>query len=64
MRFGLFIPQELATRPRRHPRRDHWPLMRDLAQHADRGPWDSLWVYDHFHTVPVPTDEATTRRGP
>ena len=21
--------------------------------------WDSLWVYDHFHTVPVPTDEAT-----
>lgn len=33
--------------------------MRDLAAHADAGPWDSLWVYDHFHTVPVPTDEAT-----
>ncbi|MEO8263153.1 MAG: TIGR03560 family F420-dependent LLM class oxidoreductase, partial [Pseudolysinimonas sp.] len=25
----------------------------------DAGPWESLWVYDHFHTVPVPTDEAT-----
>lgn len=33
--------------------------MRDLAVHADGGPWDSLWVYDHFHTVPIPTDEAT-----
>jgi F420-dependent oxidoreductase-like protein len=33
--------------------------MRDLAAYADAGEWDSLWVYDHFHTVPVPTDEAT-----
>ena len=59
MRFGLFIPQgwrldlvDIATA-------DHWGVMRDLATHADAGPWDSLWVYDHFHTVPVPTDEAT-----
>ena len=33
--------------------------MRDLAQAADRGPWERLWVYDHFHTVPEPTEEAT-----
>jgi len=26
---------------------------------VDAGPWESLWVYDHFHTVPVPTEEAT-----
>ena len=37
--------------------------MSDLAAHADAGPWDSLWVYDHFHTVPIPTDEATHGRG-
>ncbi len=37
----------------------HWAVMRDLADHADKGSWDSLWVYDHFHTVPVPTAEAT-----
>ncbi len=37
----------------------HWAVMRDLADHADQGNWDSLWVYDHFHTVPVPTGEAT-----
>ena len=32
--------------------------MRDVARHADAGPWESVWVYDHFHTVPRPTDEA------
>lgn len=37
----------------------HWAVMRDLAGRADEGSWDSLWVYDHFHTVPVPTGEAT-----
>ena len=37
----------------------HWAVMRDLATYADNGAWDSLWVYDHFHTVPVPTAEAT-----
>jgi F420-dependent oxidoreductase-like protein len=33
--------------------------MLDFARHVEAGPWDSLWVYDHFHTVPVATDEAT-----
>src|SRR5512144_2797743 len=33
--------------------------MRALATYADGTGWDSLWVYDHFHTVPMPTDEAT-----
>lgn len=37
----------------------HWAVMRDLAAYADGGTWDSLWVYDHFHTVPMPSGEAT-----
>ena len=37
---------------------DHWGDDA-LAQRADDGPWESLWVYDHFHTTPVPSDEAT-----
>ncbi len=37
-----------------------WATMRELAQRADEGGlWESIWVYDHFHTVPVPSDEAT-----
>jgi len=59
MRFGIFIPQGwrhdlLGIEPARQ-----WEVMRDLAQAADAGPWESLWVYDHFHTVPVPSEEAT-----
>ncbi|OMC41646.1 LLM class F420-dependent oxidoreductase [Mycobacterium sp. GA-1841] len=59
MRFGLFIPQGWRLDLVDIPTEDHWQVMSDLATHADAGAWDSLWVYDHFHTVPVPTDEAT-----
>ncbi|ART72228.1 LLM class F420-dependent oxidoreductase [Mycobacterium dioxanotrophicus] len=59
MRFGLFIPQGWRLDLVGTPTEQHWPVMRDLAAYADAGEWDSLWVYDHFHTVPVPTDEAT-----
>ncbi len=31
----------------------------DVARAAEDGPFESVWVYDHFHTVPVPTKEAT-----
>jgi F420-dependent oxidoreductase-like protein len=33
--------------------------MSELASAADAGPFESIWVYDHFHTVPEPTDEST-----
>ncbi len=59
MRFGLFIPQGWRLDLIDIPPDRQWPVMRDLAAYADGGAWDSLWVYDHFHTVPMPTDEAT-----
>ena len=59
MRFGFFIPQGWRLDLVGIPTASQWGVMSDLAGYADRGAWDSLWVYDHFHTVPVPTDEAT-----
>jgi F420-dependent oxidoreductase-like protein len=59
MRFGLFIPQGWRMDLVDIEPEKHWAVMRDLATYADGGSWDSLWVYDHFHTVPMPTDEAT-----
>jgi F420-dependent oxidoreductase-like protein len=59
MRFGLFIPQGWRHDLVGIDPADQWRTMRDLAQHADAGPWESVWVYDHFHTVPVVTEEAT-----
>jgi F420-dependent oxidoreductase-like protein len=59
MRFGLFIPQGWRFDLVGIEPADHWRTMRDLATAADGGPWESLWVYDHFHTTPVPSEEAT-----
>jgi F420-dependent oxidoreductase-like protein len=59
MRFGTFIPQGWRFDLVGIDPADHWRVMRELAQRADEGPWESLWVYDHFHTTPVPSDEAT-----
>jgi F420-dependent oxidoreductase-like protein len=59
MRFGFFIPQGWRLDLVDIPTDKHWVVMRDLAAYADDSAWDSVWVYDHFHTVPVPTDEAT-----
>ncbi|EUA50956.1 putative F420-dependent oxidoreductase family protein [Mycobacterium xenopi 3993] len=59
MRFGLFIPQGWRLDLVGIAPAKHWAVMRELAAYADASAWDSLWVYDHFHTVPVPTGEAT-----
>jgi F420-dependent oxidoreductase-like protein len=59
MQFGLFIPQGWRLDLVDIPVERQWEVMRDLAAYADNGAWDSLWVYDHFHTVPLPTSEAT-----
>jgi F420-dependent oxidoreductase-like protein len=59
MRFGVFVPQGWRLDLVGVPAAEQWDLMRGLAQAADAGPWESIWVYDHFHTVPMPTDEPT-----
>src|SRR4029077_3971469 len=59
MRFGFFIPQGWRLDLVDIPIASQWGVMSDLASYADGSAWDSVWVYDHFHTVPVPTDEAT-----
>ncbi len=60
MHFGLFIPQGWRLDLVGIDPSEQWAVMNGLARYADDGTaWDSLWVYDHFHTVPVPTDQAT-----
>ncbi|GAA5202856.1 LLM class F420-dependent oxidoreductase [Microbacterium jejuense] len=59
MRFGTFIPQGWRFDLVGIDPSQHWAVMNSLAQRADAGPWESLWVYDHFHTTPVHSDEAT-----
>jgi F420-dependent oxidoreductase-like protein len=60
MRFGMFVPQGWRMDLVGIDPADHWARMRDLAVRADRSDvWESIWVYDHFHTTPEPSEEAT-----
>ncbi|SHK49335.1 probable F420-dependent oxidoreductase, Rv1855c family [Pseudonocardia thermophila] len=59
MRFGVFVPQGWRHDLVGIDPAEHWATMKRLAQAADAGPWESIWVYDHFHTTPKPSQEAT-----
>ena len=58
MRFGVFAPQGWRLDLVGIEPAEHWRTIVDFAGKVEAGPWESIWVYDHFHTVPVPTDEA------
>jgi F420-dependent oxidoreductase-like protein len=59
MRFGVFIPQGWRMDLVGIDPAEQWNTMSGLAQRAETGPWESIWVYDHFHTTPTPSAEAT-----
>jgi F420-dependent oxidoreductase-like protein len=59
MRFGLFVPQGWRLDLAGISPANQWAAMLDVARTAEEGPFESVWVFDHFHTVPVPTQEAT-----
>ncbi len=60
MKFGLFIPQGWRFDLVGIDPDQHWGVMGGMARYADGVPdWSSIWVYDHFHTTPRPSDEAT-----
>jgi F420-dependent oxidoreductase-like protein len=60
MKFGLIVPQgwrmDLVGI---HDPVEAYETMTQVAQTADELGYDSIWLFDHFHTVPVPTQEVT-----
>ncbi len=59
MKFGLFIPQGWRHDLAGIDADQHWGVMAGLARRADGiEDWASIWVYDHFHPVPSPTEAA------
>ena len=60
MRFGVFVPQGWRMDLAGIEPDQHWGVMAGLAERAELTRlWESVWVYDHFHTVPDPSQEAT-----
>ena len=63
-RFGVFVPQgwkmdlvEIADPV------EKFEAMTRVARAADEGGFDSIWVYDHFHTVPETTMKRRSSAG-
>src|SRR5215510_14994791 len=60
VKFGTFVPQgwklDLVGIP---DPVEQYETMTRVAHVAEEVGFDSIWVYDHFHTVPMPTQETT-----
>ena len=59
MTFGAFVPQGWKTElVGIEGAEAQWAKAVEVAKLADDLGYDSIWVYDHFHNVPVPAHEA------
>ena len=60
LKFGLIVPQgwrmDLVGIP---DPVEAYETMTRVAQEAEALGFDSIWLFDHFHTVPTPTQEVT-----
>jgi len=59
MQVGLMAPQGWKGEYDGWDPADAWARTVDLARHAEALGFESAWVFDHFTTVPDPTDEIT-----
>jgi len=59
MQVGLMAPQGWKGEYAGWPAAEAWTRTIELAQQAETLGFEALWVFDHFHTVPAPTDEIT-----
>ncbi|HTK07153.1 MAG TPA: LLM class F420-dependent oxidoreductase [Ktedonobacteraceae bacterium] len=60
MKFGVMVPQgwrmDLSDIP---DPVEAYEAMTSVAQEAEALGFDSIWLFDHFHTIPVPSQEVT-----
>jgi F420-dependent oxidoreductase-like protein len=59
MKLGVVVPQGWVGEYDGLDALDAWRRTTEVARQADRLGFESIWLYDHFHTVPRPTDEIT-----
>ncbi|MGZ9161369.1 MAG: TIGR03560 family F420-dependent LLM class oxidoreductase [Candidatus Limnocylindrales bacterium] len=59
MHIGVIVPQGWTGEYDGWKASDAWRRTIEVASQADRLRFESIWLFDHFHTVPRPTDEIT-----
>ena len=59
MKIGAIVPQGWVGEYDGWEPLDAWRRSTEVARQAERLGFESIWLFDHFHTVPRPTDEIT-----
>lgn len=59
MKIGAFVPQGWRMDLNGIDINNQWSTIIDTAQKIENLNYESIWVYDHFHTVPTPTQDPT-----
>ena len=59
MKIGAFVPQGWRMDLNGVTQDKQWQTILDAANKIEELDYESLWVYDHFHTVPIPTQDPT-----
>jgi F420-dependent oxidoreductase-like protein len=59
MKLGAIVPQGWVGEYDGWEPLVAWRRTTEVARQADRLGFESIWLFDHFHTVPRPTDEIT-----
>jgi len=59
VKIGVIVPQGWTGEYDGWEAEAAWKRSVAVAQQADRLGFESIWLYDHFQTVPRPTDELT-----
>ena len=59
MKVGVIVPQGWTGEYVGVPPQEAWARTVEIAQRAERLGFESIWLFDHFHTTPDPTDELT-----
>ncbi len=59
MKIGAVLPQGWVGEYDGWEPLDAWRRTTEVARQAERLGFESIWLFDHFQTVPRPTDEIT-----
>jgi F420-dependent oxidoreductase-like protein len=59
MKLGVIVPQGWVGEYDGWEPLDAWRRTTEVARQAEELGFESIWLFDHFHTVPRPTDEIT-----
>jgi F420-dependent oxidoreductase-like protein len=59
MKLGVIVPQGWTGEYDGWEPERAWERTVEVAKQAERIGAESIWLFDHFHTVPRPTDEIT-----